>query len=92
MKIFSVTALIFLTHSLSFTTGTWASRTRSGMGPAEKKNGFEMRKGEMQFYFTVGKKSQSRHPFVQIYSFEIQKDKVGNTDLFEVKCYLPIYL
>ena len=57
MKIFSVTALIFLTHSLSFTTGTWASRTRSGMGPAEKKNGFEMRKGEMQFHITVGKNS-----------------------------------
>ena len=34
MKIFSVTALILRTHSLSFTTGTLASRTRSGIGPA----------------------------------------------------------
>ncbi len=34
MNIFSVTALIFLTHSLSLTTGTWASLTRSGIGPA----------------------------------------------------------
>ena len=35
MKIFSVTVLIFLTHSLSFTIGTRASRILRGMGPAE---------------------------------------------------------
>ena len=34
MKIFSVTALILRTHSPSFTTGTGASRTRRGIGPA----------------------------------------------------------
>ena len=38
MKIFSVTVLIFLTHSLSFTIGTRASRIRRGIGPAEKEN------------------------------------------------------
>ena len=37
MKIFSVTVLIFLTHSLSFTIGTRASRIRRGIGPAERK-------------------------------------------------------
>ena len=37
MKIFSVTALIFRTHWLSFTIGTSASRTRRGMGPAVKR-------------------------------------------------------
>ena len=36
MKIFSVTLLIFLTHSLSFTMGTRASRILRGMGPAER--------------------------------------------------------
>ena len=35
MKIFSVTVLIFLTHSLSLTMGTLASRILSGMGPAK---------------------------------------------------------
>ena len=35
MNIFSVTAFIFLTHSLSLTTGICASRTLSGIGPAE---------------------------------------------------------
>ena len=34
MKIFSVTVLIFLTHSLSLTMGTLASRIFSGIGPA----------------------------------------------------------
>ena len=35
MNIFSVTAFIFLTHSLSLTTGICASRTLSGIGPAK---------------------------------------------------------
>ena len=34
IKIFSVTLLIFLTHSLSLTIGTRASRIRRGIGPA----------------------------------------------------------
>ena len=38
MKIFSVTVLIFLTHSLSLTMGTRASLILSGMGPAENIN------------------------------------------------------
>jgi hypothetical protein len=37
MKIFSVTVLILRTHSLSFTIGTDASRTRNGIGPPGKK-------------------------------------------------------
>ena len=37
MKIFSVTELIFRTHSLSLTIGTRASRIRSGMGPAKQR-------------------------------------------------------
>ena len=38
MNIFSVTLLIFLTHSLSFTIGTRASRILRGMGPAKDNN------------------------------------------------------
>ena len=40
MNIFSVTALIFLTHSLSDTTGISASRTRSGIGPSVERKGY----------------------------------------------------
>lgn len=38
MKIFSVTAFILRIHSASLTIGNSASRTRSGIGPAEKRN------------------------------------------------------
>jgi hypothetical protein len=38
MKIFSVTALIFLRHSASLTTGISASLILRGMGPAEISN------------------------------------------------------
>ena len=37
INIFSVTALIFLTHSLSLTIGICASRTLNGIGPAKVK-------------------------------------------------------
>ena len=40
MNIFSVTALIFRTHSLSLTIGTLASLIRRGMGPAEIRKHF----------------------------------------------------
>ena len=47
MKIFSVTVLIFLTHSLSFTMGTRASRILRGMGPAERNT---LKTGKIQLF------------------------------------------
>ena len=47
MKIFSVTVLIFLTHSLSFTIGTRASRILRGMGPAERNT---LKRGKIQVF------------------------------------------
>lgn len=73
MNIFSVTAFILRMHSASLTIGNSASRTRRGIGPAERKMQFIKTNSKPKSVYT-----QFRHKYCRV---NIYTEKTGGKKL-----------